>query len=479
MALSTALFLVPGAAGGYVRFQSSEILYDTTSEPVAVAVGDVNSDRRPDIVMGTFSHGFGRESPDDLKLLVFLQRPDHTFERQPPLSDSGTLSVAVADMDGDGENEILSAGGGGVGLGAWRHTSDGSFSYSQIASVCCDLVAANMDSDSRDEVVAASTGGIWIVDWSEADNTYEQVQLTTRWIPEMDVADVNSDGLQDVVAYGHHRFSLFMQDAEGRFTEQSFDVSDVTHDGLATADVTGDSREDVVVTASHNTPYSRLKVFPQLPQGGISPNPIVYDSYDLPESLSVLDMTGDGREDVVVLHDGWMRIGVYEQSATGGLGPEQLFPKRYAGNYPYPDLRLADLDADARPDIAVMDQLGLFIMRRLPPPATPYVRPKAASPIRLPLVPSYKECGSPNAHHGPPLAFGSCSPGAPESAFVTFGTPDANGKPANGQGWERIAAVPGVPGTPENEADMRIDMSVSDVRTKRICPTTRASCMRR
>jgi hypothetical protein len=257
-----------------------------------------------------------------------------------------------------------------------------------------------------------------------------------------------------------------MQDAEGRFTEQSFDVSDVTHDGLATADVTGDSREDVVVAASHNTPYSRLKVFPQLPQGGISPNPIVYDSYDLPESLSALDMTGDGREDVVVLHDGWMRIGVYEQSATGGLGPEQLFPKRYAGNYPYPDLRLADLDADARPDIAVMDQLGVFIMRRLPPPATPYVRPKGASPLRLPLVPSYQECRSSNAHHGPPLAFASCSPDAPESAFLTLGTPDGNGKPANGRGWIRIAAALGDAGTPENEADMRIDMSVSDVRNK-------------
>src|SRR5688572_12593424 len=148
------VLLLPGGAAGYVRFQPTEDVFQTTSEPVAVAVGDVNSDRRPDMVLGTSSPGFGRASPDDPKVHVVLQRPDRTFERQAPLSGSGTLSVAVADVDGDGKNEILSAGGGGVGLGAWRHTSDGSFSYSQIATVCCDLVAANMDSDSSDEVVA-------------------------------------------------------------------------------------------------------------------------------------------------------------------------------------------------------------------------------------------------------------------------------------------------------------------------------------
>ena len=71
-----------------------------------------------------------------------------------------------------------------------------------------------------------------------------------------------------------------------------------------------------------------------------------------------------------------------------------------------------------------------------------YVRPRGASPLRVSLVPAYAHCTAPNRTHGPPLAFGSCSPPSQTSPNVTVGTPDANGAAANSTGFARFSAWP-------------------------------------
>ena len=63
-----------------------------------------------------------------------------------------------------------------------------------------------------------------------------------------------------------------------------------------------------------------------------------------------------------------------------------------------------------------------------------HVRPKGATPLSASLVPSYKACATPNRTHGAPLAFPSCNPPVQSSSFLTMGSPDANGAPANSVG---------------------------------------------
>jgi hypothetical protein len=92
-----------------------------------------------------------------------------------------------------------------------------------------------------------------------------------------------------------------------------------------------------------------------------------------------------------------------------------------------------------------------------------YPRPKSASALVVPLVPAYTACMSPNRQHGPPLAFGSCNPPAKASDEATLGTPDANTKPAKGEGRVTFGAVNGIPATPADEADVRITFELEDV----------------
>jgi uncharacterized protein len=93
-----------------------------------------------------------------------------------------------------------------------------------------------------------------------------------------------------------------------------------------------------------------------------------------------------------------------------------------------------------------------------------YPRPKGASPLRASLVPAYKSCSAPNSSHGPPLSFPSCNPPDLESQFLTVGTPDSNGKAAKSIGSVRFDVIPGDPGPPEDEADVAIAVSLTDVR---------------
>ena len=94
--------------------------------------------------------------------------------------------------------------------------------------------------------------------------------------------------------------------------------------------------------------------------------------------------------------------------------------------------------------------------------ATPAPRVRRRS--YAPLVPAYKSCSAPNSSHGAPLSFSSCNPPDLESQFLTVGTPDSNGKEAKSVGSCGLHRQPRRPATPADEADVRIAVSLTDVR---------------
>ncbi|MGH2979624.1 MAG: PKD domain-containing protein, partial [Solirubrobacterales bacterium] len=93
-----------------------------------------------------------------------------------------------------------------------------------------------------------------------------------------------------------------------------------------------------------------------------------------------------------------------------------------------------------------------------------YARPKAASPARLPLVIAHSPCVAPDMVHGPPLEHPSCAQPDQASGRLTTGTPDTNGEAANMVGHVRLAVRPGDPATTADEADVNLEVALSDVR---------------
>lgn len=101
-------------------------------------------------------------------------------------------------------------------------------------------------------------------------------------------------------------------------------------------------------------------------------------------------------------------------------------------------------------------------------------RPRGATPLRISLVPAFKQCTSPNRTHGTPLAFPSCNPPAQASNFLTVGTPDANGAGANSLGFMLVKVKATSP------EDVLTTLSISDVRCRpatdsAVCGTANAA----
>ena len=108
-----------------------------------------------------------------------------------------------------------------------------------------------------------------------------------------------------------------------------------------------------------------------------------------------------------------------------------------------------------------LGSLGLLVMAQMASATHP--RPKGATPLRVSTVPAFKQCTAPNRTHGAPLAFPSCNPPVQTSNFLTVGSPDANGAPANSVGSLRLDVQAGVPGPPE-DSDVLIKSNITDVR---------------
>jgi hypothetical protein len=117
------------------------------------------------------------------------------------------------------------------------------------------------------------------------------------------------------------------------------------------------------------------------------------------------------------------------------------------------------------------DVMGIMVAWYVPT-SPGYPRPVGATPMRVPLVPAYAQCTSPDRVHGPPdlpggsNPDGSCNPPVQASSQLTIGSPDANGPAAQSVGFARLAALVGNPGTSADEADASVVVQMTDVRRR-------------
>jgi TolB protein len=115
------------------------------------------------------------------------------------------------------------------------------------------------------------------------------------------------------------------------------------------------------------------------------------------------------------------------------------------------------------------------------PVARNYARPSAAPTTKVYLVPAYKQCTTPNAQHKGVITNLSCNPPSPASSYLTVGTPDFNGAPANATGSValKVFCNGGASGEPPpcsttagDQLDGNVTVSQTDVR----CQGTSGSC---
>lgn len=348
----------------------------TGSSPEAVAIGDVNADGRADVVLTT-SYRF--DPDNDYKLFVFLQDDSGALLPPTKYATAGTYTsrpttVDIGDVDGDGLNDVV-VGLTGSAIQVFRQ-SDGQLSAAPLIPTpySSRVRIGDLNGDGRMDVagIGGSGGKVGVFQ----QGTDGRLLLAGEYVApqagsgDLELGDVDNDTRTDIVVmsaqgYAYDNLAVLTQTSNGTFAPfVPYDLGgDQLTQGVGIGDVNGDRLQDVVVSYGGNRPYSRIAVFQQSGAGTLDPA-LSLPAYDIPEPVEVRDVNGDGRDDIVVLHGGWYRMGVYLQMSDGTLAAEDLYPIPYASHYNSHGLAIGDYDGDGKPDVAIADyNYGLVLLR--------------------------------------------------------------------------------------------------------------------
>jgi hypothetical protein len=348
--------------------------YPVGSYAQGVAIGDLNGDGRNDVAVTT-TYYF--DPANDQMLHVFLQAPDGTLQPRVkyPLGQ-GPQSIDIGDVNGDGRADVVvgnfDSGSIGVLLQNGAGTLDPMIVYPTVNSLSVKI--GDFNSDGRLDVVGINWGSR-----GDGVDVFLQTAAGTLAAPvtyhenhggfdEVDVGDVNGDGHTDIVVmsgqlYAAPNVSVLLQNPDGTMAAPvAYSVgSNILTHGVAVGDVSGDGKQDVVVSYGGNRPSSSIARF--LQNGAATLDPAASQaSYDVPEPVVLADVDGDHLLDVLVAHGGWNELGVYRQRG-GALAAEELYPIPYASHYQPQGLAAGDINDDGLPDVVLADyNNGLVVL---------------------------------------------------------------------------------------------------------------------
>jgi hypothetical protein len=349
----------------------------TGSWPEAVAIGDVNGDGRNDVVLVT---SFYFDDANDYRLFVFLQDDAGKLGAPAKYLTSGSYtsrpsSVAVGDLNHDGKADVV-VGNSGKNIDVYLQDGAGRLeapaSYDTVNSN--KIRVADLNDDGLLDVVGIGWGtGTADVLLQNARGTLDvpvRYAVSHGGYDDLDVADVDGDGLSDVIvmsgqSYAYPNIGVLTQTRHGTLSAPVYYSvgGDTLTSGVAAGDVNADGLNDVVVTYGGNSPSSRIGIFLQN-GGGALDAPVGYSSYDCPGPVEIADVDHDGRNDIVVAHGGWLALGVYLQAPDGTIMPEERYSLPYASHYGPHALAVGDIDGDGLNDVVIADyNHGLVILR--------------------------------------------------------------------------------------------------------------------
>ena len=351
----------------------------------AVAVGDLNGDGLDDVIATT---SFGLSGTPALRLHVLPQNEAGGLGSPVSYAAGNGRSVDVGDLNGDGKADVVTSEDGAVGV-SLQAAGDlaAVVKYpTRVSSFVEKVRVGDFNGDGRTDVVAIHWGSashdVDVFLQNAAGGLAAPVTYTVAHggYDDLEVGDLNGDGRDDIVVmsgqlYAYDNFAVLLQNpAHTLDAPVYYDLGgDVLTQGAGVGDVNGDGLGDVVVSFGGNRPQSAIGAF--LQNTGATLDPVVsVPSYDIPQPVEVADVDFDGRDDVVVVHGGWMRVGVYRQRSDRSLGAEELYTIPYASHYDPHGLAVGDVDGNGSADVVVADsnnQLVVLYSAAVPPTPTP------------------------------------------------------------------------------------------------------------
>ncbi len=196
----------------------------------------------------------------------------------------------------------------------------------------------------------------------DATSFAPKLDFTTGSFPHgVAICDVDGDGKPDVIVVNSNdnTVSIFRNtSASGSITANSFApkvdfATGSSPDFIATGDVDGDGKPDLVIT---NVNSNTVSVFRNTStSGSIAFAPKVDFSSTNPGGVVICDIDGDGKPDIIVANASNNSLSVFRNTSTSGTITTSSFAPKIdftTGSNPS-DIVAGDMDGDGKPDLIV------------------------------------------------------------------------------------------------------------------------------
>lgn len=324
------------------------VLIEQTSA-IAAAVADFNGDGIPDLAIAE-----GDVDYMDGGISVLLGKGKGLFQPSVYTNSNGALGViAAADFNKDGHLDVALPNGNGAAM--MLGNGDGTFGAPlQVvmtqASPVRSLVAGDFNDDGNQDLVIVANGflvsqPIYVL-LGNGGGTFQpakQFWSSTSIPQEIAAADFNHDGKLDlVVSLNPNGIAVMLGNGDGTFQAPVTYATDELPTGLTVADLNGDGVPDVVATGN------QIDVFIGKGDGTFA-NEVSYNGGNFPGYVIVADINGDGKVDIVASAEGTAATGAIEILLGNGDGTFQLPVEIASGTFGR--IAAGDLNQDGVADI--------------------------------------------------------------------------------------------------------------------------------
>lgn len=284
-------------------FQSG-VTYPAGNGPDALAVGDVNGDGNPDLVVG-----------DDTgaAVSVLIGKGDGTFPTlQKYTAGEFPHWVALADFNGDGKPDIAVTNEGDNNVGVLLNNGDGTFGAMKTFATAVEpysVAAADFNHDGKiDLAVTGYYASVVSILKGRGDGTFKtHVDISTGTAPAVVVvADFNGDGNRDLATANYNNgqtgsVSVLLGNGDATFQTHEDYQAGTGPDGLAVGKFNGDRFDDLAVA---NLIGGTMSILPGNGDGTFGAN-VDFPTDEYPLGIAAGRFHGNKKpnEDVIVTND--------------------------------------------------------------------------------------------------------------------------------------------------------------------------------